>query len=339
MPAPSDRREPVVRFHTPMPAGYVFVPKGDRYMTANCRKETQAAGETVYVVVNKNKAVIGIRVPENVLARVRASEASTRADRASAVQKRDEGMERQFREAIVKLFPKIPAADTPKVVKTAMQKGSGRVGRTGKLEVEKKAELALRAHIRHQHTEYEKLLRSGTPRLKARDMTLDKVNEVVESWGGQILAARRQKKAKPRTSKARRRTDAKSPEQKRTQNPRHRASSTPERLSESNAKSAKGNRKAVGSGQHSGGNNSSNPPLFPQERRTRMLRTRYARSASARRGKPPHGGDSRAQAPSGGTGKSLRDDVSDVQESDEYIDSDSVVWSGTDEEDSDWTLD
>lgn len=41
--------------------------------------------------------------------------------------------------------------------------GSGRVGRTSKLSLEEKAELAARAYIRHNHTRYEDRLMNAGP--------------------------------------------------------------------------------------------------------------------------------------------------------------------------------
>lgn len=34
----------------PLPAGYVFVPKGDVYITRHCRSQTKEAQQVVYVV-------------------------------------------------------------------------------------------------------------------------------------------------------------------------------------------------------------------------------------------------------------------------------------------------
>jgi hypothetical protein len=45
-------------------------------------------------------------------------------------------------------------------VALAAEVGSGRVGRTTKIPLEKKAELAVRAYIRHNYTDYEERLDS-----------------------------------------------------------------------------------------------------------------------------------------------------------------------------------
>ncbi|KAK9799183.1 hypothetical protein AB5N19_04732 [Seiridium cardinale] len=191
--------EPVVLCSTRMPKGYVFVAKGDRYITGNCRKQTQAAGQTVYAVVDKNNHAIGIRVPYAVHSDVLASEALTRQDRAAVVQKRDDALKCNFRETVQKLFPKAPVEDIPKIVTRAMEKGSGRVGRTSKIDIEGKAKLAVKAHIRHCHTDYDKLLKQRVSRETARQLTLSKTRETVMAWGGSAD----QKKARKKVKKSR----------------------------------------------------------------------------------------------------------------------------------------
>ncbi|KAK8054459.1 hypothetical protein PG994_009526 [Apiospora phragmitis] len=199
MPSYNPNVEPVVKVSSPLPKGYIFVPKGDVYITGNCRRQTQAAKQTVYAVVNHQRKSVGIRVPAAVHARVLQDERASRADRASTVQRRDAALEKQFRDAILSQFPQTPAADVPLVVRRAMLKGSGRVGRTGKLDIKTKAKLAVRAHIRHVHTEYDNMLRAKTHNKgKARDETLSKVNEIADSWGGKAEGRRPHKPGKSR---------------------------------------------------------------------------------------------------------------------------------------------
>ncbi|KAK7906372.1 hypothetical protein PG985_016378 [Apiospora marii] len=192
MPSQPPGHEPVVKVSSPLLKGYVFVPKGNVYITANCRRLTQAAKRTVYAVINHRRQSIGIRVPAAIHAQVVQDERASRADRASAVEKRDAALEKQFREAILKQFPKTPAASVPLVVQRAMLKGSRRVGRTGKLDIETKARLAVRAHIRHTHTDYDGMLRAKThTKNQARDVVLAKIDEVAKSWGGKVDEHRR----------------------------------------------------------------------------------------------------------------------------------------------------
>ncbi|KAH8652089.1 hypothetical protein BX600DRAFT_88166 [Xylariales sp. PMI_506] len=175
--------EPLVWLNSPMPKGYVFVPKGSLYITGNCRRKTQARHQTVYVVVDANKKPIGIRVPAAIHRDVLKAEAETRQERAAVIQKRDSAMEREFRDAVVKTFPKIPIHNIPRLITRTMQKGSNRVGRTGTLTLTEKAELAVRAHIRHCYTDYDRLMNTGVKQSNARTATSKKVEEMMKEWG------------------------------------------------------------------------------------------------------------------------------------------------------------
>jgi hypothetical protein len=91
--------EPVVRASSHMPHGYTFVPKGNPYVTRNCRQQTQRARQVVYAVVDDGKKQIGIRVPQSVYAAVVQSEGATRLDRERNVRKHDEALKKRFSDA------------------------------------------------------------------------------------------------------------------------------------------------------------------------------------------------------------------------------------------------
>ncbi|VUC28605.1 unnamed protein product [Clonostachys rosea] len=177
--------EPKIPAHAPMPQGYGFLPKGDTYRTGLCRRLTQAARKQVYVVVNKRRTAIGIRAPQYIINEVHAKDRETRDDRRAAVQKRDVATRSDFEVAIRREFPKIPPHDLERVLDRALKKRSGRVGRTGKLTVESKARLAVMAHIRHTHTEYDSLLKKkGSSRGSARQDILPKLKQICDEWRG-----------------------------------------------------------------------------------------------------------------------------------------------------------
>lgn len=169
---------------TPLPPGYRFVPKGDVYITKNCRLRTLAANRPLYIVHDARDRRIGLRCPSSIAAAVEADSRATAATRAAAVQKRDASHEKAFEAAVVELFPKIPRELVPGVVKHAVEKRSGRVGRTGMLDVKERAKLAVRAHIRHKWTGYDGLLREGVAREEARRLVGGKISEVAKGWGG-----------------------------------------------------------------------------------------------------------------------------------------------------------
>ena len=73
--------------------------------------------------------------------------------------------------------------NTPIVEYTAAR-GSGRVGRTEasrNLEV-RALTAAVVAAVRHQHTEYDKLLAQGIDRAAARESVGDKIDKILAVW-------------------------------------------------------------------------------------------------------------------------------------------------------------
>lgn len=166
-----------------LPNGYSFVPKGNVFITSNCRKKTQESGRSVYIVIDAKKQQIGIGVPTGIYMGVQFKEMDTRAERAANVLKRDESIAKGFQKEIVEIFPQIPAKALQNVLKIALEKGKGKVGRTGKLDVQRKARLAVWAHVRHCETDYEVLLKMGAPREEARKQVEAKIKEVCKAWG------------------------------------------------------------------------------------------------------------------------------------------------------------
>lgn len=152
----------------PLPSGYVFVPKGDVYVTRHCRSKTRESRRVVYVVYNNAaKRTLGLRVPADIYSSVLHSAAATASSRANAVHLRDAKDSSRSRELLRSQFPLMPADSLETILDHAFLKGSGRVGRTGMKSDEHKADLAVEAHIRHMHTPYEELLNAGVDRREA----------------------------------------------------------------------------------------------------------------------------------------------------------------------------
>ncbi|KAK0764959.1 hypothetical protein N5P37_002433 [Trichoderma harzianum] len=178
------KREETVSPETPMPKGYGFLKKGNTFMTALCRKKTRDADKTLYVVTKRGKQQ-GLRAPKWVLGEVHLEERETREKRRGAVRRRDAATEDAFESATLRLFPNIPKQDLTTILKRTLRKRSGRVGRTGKLDLDKKAYLAVQAHARHCHTDYDKLLAGASQnRDAARRAIRDKVSKLLIEWGG-----------------------------------------------------------------------------------------------------------------------------------------------------------
>ncbi|KAK4465693.1 hypothetical protein QBC42DRAFT_336096 [Cladorrhinum samala] len=174
-----------VRRSAPMPDGYTFVPKGDVYITKNCRKQTNEANKPLFVVLDKKGKPLGLRCPTYIHEAVLRQHHETAPKRAAAVQKRDTAIQEQFKEALLKLYPKIPHNIVRGLVEHALKKHSGRVGRTETISIERKVLLAVLAHIRHSNTEYDKLLKGGMSKEEARKKIRPKIIEVAKQWGGQ----------------------------------------------------------------------------------------------------------------------------------------------------------
>lgn len=169
----------------PMPKGYAFLPRGDPYKTLHCRKLTHEAGKPLYVVEIgvKRKKVLGIRVPKSIFFQVQSQARETLASRRAATEQRDAALVRQAASAIDDQFPNIPAPEKEMVLKHGFKKYSGRVGRTGQIPMSKKVTLAVIAHIRHTHTEYDKILDASGEREEARRKIAKQLQAILRDWG------------------------------------------------------------------------------------------------------------------------------------------------------------
>ncbi|PGH06098.1 hypothetical protein AJ79_06632 [Helicocarpus griseus UAMH5409] len=166
------------------PPDYVFVPKGDVYITRNCRTRCHEARQTVYTVYNpKSRRTLGLYVPTDIHTAVTLSAADTQSARAQAVAQKDLRDSTKARELLETHFPNMPAQSLEKVLGHAFLKGSRRVGRSGKIESDEvKVRLAVEAHIRHEHTDYDRLLDCGVEWKEARARVRAKVNQVLALW-------------------------------------------------------------------------------------------------------------------------------------------------------------
>ncbi|KAJ5704256.1 hypothetical protein N7493_011394 [Penicillium malachiteum] len=183
LPPSFDPLEKNIFERVPMPENYVFVPKGNVYITRHCRTITKESNRVVYLVYAKSgKRTRGIRVPEEVHAKVCDMETSTAKTRADAAEARDVKATSRNRVLLREEYPFMPAKSLKIILDHAFLKGSGRVGRTTRMSDERKAELAVEAHIRHVHTPYDELLNGGTRRDKARRMVWPAIKRIKKLW-------------------------------------------------------------------------------------------------------------------------------------------------------------
>ncbi|KAL7820676.1 hypothetical protein V8C26DRAFT_364325 [Trichoderma gracile] len=176
-------REPIVSPDTPIPKGYGFLRKGNPFMTALCRRKTHEARKTLYVVSGRGKQQ-GLRAPKWIIHQVFAEEKASRERRRGAVERRDAVTQDAFEAAILKNFPRIPKQDLTAILKRTLRKRSGRVGRTAMLDLDKKAYLAVQAHVRHCHTDYDRLTKENRDRDAARRAVRDRISKLLVEWGG-----------------------------------------------------------------------------------------------------------------------------------------------------------
>ncbi|KAJ5642449.1 hypothetical protein N7490_006449 [Penicillium lividum] len=185
LPDTDDPLEENIFEREPMPDDYVFVARGDVYITRHCRADTKTSNRIVYLVYDKAaKRTLGIRVPEEIHQKVSKLATLTAEKRASAVKARDGTFVARGRELLRSEFPNMPSETLEVILNHAFLKGSGRVGRTSMKTDKRKASLAVEAHIRHEHTPYDSLLDSGVERCEARDKVWPTVKAIKKTWEG-----------------------------------------------------------------------------------------------------------------------------------------------------------
>lgn len=88
----------------------------------------------------------------------------------------DTARRRAISKALTALIPLAPYADTEPIRADAMAK------HMKTLPASVAIWLATVAHVRHIHTDYEKLLAEGYDRESARFFVIDRINEVLTGW-------------------------------------------------------------------------------------------------------------------------------------------------------------
>jgi len=85
---------------------------------------------------------------------------------------------------IVRLFPGCPKRRAQQIARHTGQRGSGRVGHSaaGRALDDNTITLSVVASVRHEDTNYDRLLMSGVPRVEARERVRPAVDRVLDSW-------------------------------------------------------------------------------------------------------------------------------------------------------------
>ena len=170
----------------------VFLPAGNTAMSRRARKHSSLSA----VVVRFNRARKryerqGLLVTQAGLARAEAECAADDSERAAgraraalARTHQDQEFIQEFTQTILRQYPGCPPDEARDIASHAGLRGSGRVGRSAAgRELEARAiELAVVAHIRHRHTQYDELLMQGIERLAAREAVRGDIDRMVARW-------------------------------------------------------------------------------------------------------------------------------------------------------------
>jgi hypothetical protein len=170
----------------------VYLPSGDPALT---RRATAGSARHAVVVkfsrARKRNERQGTLVEEAALAAAKESCARDAKKREAIGEKRraqavveDAEYRREFERRILDLFPSCPASEARAIAEHACRKHSGRVGRTAAAKSfdPKMIELAVRARIRHEHTEYDEILAQEFDKRGARAEVRDRIDEVCDKW-------------------------------------------------------------------------------------------------------------------------------------------------------------
>jgi hypothetical protein len=173
-------------------AHLVFLERGDAAFTRRAtRHSTLHALVVRFSRTRKRYERQGVLIEEVALAQAERECLSDGEARASARRRtsarraeRDLAYVEAFARRVGELFPGCPANEQLSIAEHACEKYSGRVGRSAAArDLEAKAvELAVRAHVRHAHTPYDRLLVRGATRFDARTKVGPLVDELLERW-------------------------------------------------------------------------------------------------------------------------------------------------------------
>ena len=170
----------------------IFLPSGDAALTRRAKQASQLSAVVVrWSRSRKRYERQGILAEE---AAIEQAEEQCLADEDVRLRRRDRDRERRAKEdvefqarmagEIRRLFPGCPKKRATAIAEHAALRGSGRVGRSAAARAldERAITLAVVASVRHEDTEYDRLLMSGIPREDARDRVRPVIDQVLDTW-------------------------------------------------------------------------------------------------------------------------------------------------------------
>jgi len=170
----------------------VFLQRGDIALTRRSRKYSNLSAVVVKFSRSRHRYERqGLLVESEALIRAekecQGDEADRKISRERAVivrERADKDYVARFSKQIRIHYPGCPAGESESIAEHACQKYSGRVGRSSAAkDFDAEAiELAVKAHVRHQHTHYDQLLSNGWERTEARSAVAEKLDQMVSEW-------------------------------------------------------------------------------------------------------------------------------------------------------------
>ena len=171
-----------------------FLPSGDVALTRRSKKHSPLFA--VVVQFNRRAKRYERRGQLVTAAAIELAEQECLSDADKRATQRQRGAVRrevedvQFVEAMIgqirDQFPSCPADEVAQIAARTARRGSGCVGRSaaGRNLDDAALRLAVIAHIRHSHTDYDSLLMTGCPRRMARQKIAPKIDGKVREWEG-----------------------------------------------------------------------------------------------------------------------------------------------------------
>ena len=151
-----------------IPHGWEFLPRGEAYVTRKVKQGPHWILKGRYNRKGGYTPVKGLYAPAQAIAAAQAEATATAAKREQVRrkaqlrrEKTDERYQEEFEQACLDFLDFASAhTDLAREIASstahwACEKHSGRVGRTSLIDLQEKAALAVRAHIRHRYTDYE----------------------------------------------------------------------------------------------------------------------------------------------------------------------------------------
>ncbi|KAI8965021.1 hypothetical protein F5Y11DRAFT_314402 [Daldinia sp. FL1419] len=188
------------------PPGFEFIPVGYPQLTQNCKELSREQDAMIFIVSDSKNPDnldhhvnrVGYHFRQMIVDQARSKLAATgqsvrvppahTSGTPEPIPKSQEEIDAQADAVLIDLFPRIPNTDRREIVQHAFKKGSKfhgefKVGMVKELTLARRVQLAAIAHIRHNHTRYDQLLKE-TNWHNARRAVEKPCLDVIVKWRG-----------------------------------------------------------------------------------------------------------------------------------------------------------